>query len=196
MDIYPPNRRRIIFERKSVRRIDHEYAIELTAYNSQQMVQAQTQILHLQAATAVANLRMMSETAQRQAEIKGHLAMVHDDMSTANDHLSAIQDSVEVIARNLDKFQIAMDDVNTNLQLLDETVASGFSMIADVLNTISTSLFQQTKQLADISHELRHPYKAQAGELRDKAKERIIQELRTENASVSHLRICKIFLAG
>ena len=140
---------------QSLRRIELEYAQELTAHNSELIKRSLRELTSLQAAAAEANIRAMGEIASRQDQSNTHLAGIEDSLCALNDEVTLIRSGI--------------DDVNLNLHEIEGSVRAGFQVVEDLLDRIVQRLTEHSQQLAEIGEILRRPYETQARELREQA---------------------------
>lgn len=162
---YPaPVRGIIAAESQRLRRIEHEYALELTAHNSEVIKHSLQELTRGQLLQSKANVLAMSELAARSDETNEHL-------SQSNVYLASIEQSLNFLGHEMTSVRTGIADVNSNLEQIDESVRAGFMSIEKVLTKVAGHLAEHSERLAEIGELLRQPYETEVRELADTAEE-------------------------
>jgi tetratricopeptide (TPR) repeat protein len=143
---------------RSLRVIEAEYHLELTARNTGEIVAHQAELLGLQAQAAEMNLRAAGELARRQDETNELLSL-----------------GFRQVAEGINQLAEAVSD---GLGELDATLSNGLQTVAAELRNISAQLWQQQQTLNQIVELLRQPYGTQARELLHEANKWLEQGVR------------------
>lgn len=110
-----------ILKNKEIRQIDIDYHTELSAKNTQEIVDINSKLLHLQLARSYANLEQQEKTNNSLNEIKETINNVSEGIESLNKNIDNLTDEIASIKMKLEKgFQLILEEIRKQQKQLEE----------------------------------------------------------------------------